>query len=310
MIEMTPFEILNTGFLTVGTLVVLLYGAFLLRRQRERDMFEREKWHTEVMMRQRELERAVAATTASDPSGHAGMSDPQESPSYGGYVFFEMPDDYKSWFHDIVKGFEEFAKLKGYRVSIAVDTTPPGKVGLRFTILDQGVTVSTNTVRSDVDEYITRFRESETFDDLPRIIDPVEHERLKAVLATRFAMVKNNAEMYKQQVEFYKQLAGFGAGSIGYLPAHATIIQNRIEHVGSNVARDTYAADRSPGAAVGKGNTALIEGSTITIDSTLDEIRAQVTGLNELVELVGHSELQKKDDAVRHLINAREELGQ
>ena len=121
-------------------------------------------------------------------------------------------------------------------------------------------------------------------------------------------MIKNNAEMYKHQVEFYKQLAGFRAGGIGYLPAPAPIIQNRIEHVGSNVARDTYAADRSPGAAVGKENTALIESSSITIGSTLDEIRAQVTGLNELVELVAQSDLQEKDDAVRHLINAREEL--
>ena len=108
---MTPFEILNTSFLTMGTLVVLVYGAFLLRRQRERDIFEREKWHTEVMMRQRELERAVTATV-SDPSDHTGTPEPQASSSYGGYVFIEMPDDYKSWFHDTVKGFEEFAKLK------------------------------------------------------------------------------------------------------------------------------------------------------------------------------------------------------
>ena len=74
------------------------------------------------------------------------------------------------------------------------------------------------------------------------------------------------------------------------------------------MARDTYLADNSPGAAVGKGNTAAIEGSSIITGSTLNEKNEQVNGLSELIELVKHSDLQNKDDAARYLVNAKEEL--
>ncbi len=231
----------------------------------------------------------------------------------GGYVFIDVLDEYKGLFHDAIRGFEEFARLKGYRVSIAVDTTPPGKVGFKFTILNQGVTVSTETVRSDVDAYIAKFRKSESdaLDDLPIIIDPVEHERLKAGLTARFTMVKNNAEMYKTLADFYRQFAfdmsRFGAGGVSYLPLGTNVI-NQIEYTGPRTSGDTFSAVESPGAAVGKGNTTAIEGSTITIGSTLTAKNEQVNGLSELLELVRQSGLENKDDAVRQLTNAKEEL--
>ena len=74
--------------------------------------------------------------------------------------------------------------------------------------MDQGVTVSTETVRSHIDEYIAKLNESESdvFDDLPIVIDPVEHKKLKAALSMRFTMVRNNAEMHKIAADFYKHL--------------------------------------------------------------------------------------------------------
>ena len=186
---------------------------------------------------------------------------------YGGYVFVSIPDEYKSFFHDTIKGFEEFAKIRGYRVSIAIDTTPPGKVGFRFTILDRGVTVSTETVKRDVDEYIARFRETDTLDDMPIIIDPIEHERLKAVISTRFITVKNNAEMYQATANVYKHIINemrqLTTSGIGYMPYNPMII-NQIDQGGSYMAGDSYSANQSPGAAVGKNNRVRIENSTIT----------------------------------------------
>lgn len=286
---------------------------FRYRGQRERDAFEVEKWKAELQMRREELESARTATAGST-NIHGETPDSGASTPHGGYVFVDVPDAHKSLFHDTIKGFEEFARLKGYRISIAIDTTPPGKVGFRFTILDQGITVSTETVKSHVDEYVAKFKESDSdaFDDLPIVIDRVEHERLKAVLTARFTMVKNTAEMYKIEADFYRRLvleiSQLKTGGVSYLPAPPITIHNQLEHGGPQMAGDTYSADHSPGAAVGKGNTALIEGSTVTIGSTLTEKNEQVSGLTELIELVKRSELQNKEDVARHLANAKEEL--
>jgi hypothetical protein len=60
----------------------------------------------------------------------------------GGFAFFAVADEHKALFADAMNGFADFAKLKGYSVELSFDTSLPGKVGIRFTILDLGVTVS------------------------------------------------------------------------------------------------------------------------------------------------------------------------
>ena len=311
-------EHITLSIMIVGVSSVIAFAVLYLQSQRRRDELEMRRWETELETRRRELARESRQRQSDRDSKSVAESsdtpDRETSTPYGGYVFVDVPDSYKGLFHDTIKGFEEFARLKGYRVGIAIDTTPPGKVGFRFTILDQGATVSTETVRSHIDEYIAKLNESESdvFDDLPIVIDPIEHEKLKTALSMRFTMVRNNAEMHKIAADFYKHLVlemvQFKNGGVGYLPVSSVIVNNQLEHGGSQMARDTYLADNSPGAAVGKGNTASIEGSTIIIGSTLNEKNEQVNGLSELIELVKHSELQNKDDAARYLVNAKEEL--
>ena len=298
--------------------VVLMGGGFVAYMRFRHDQFEREKWHVEMRMRERELaqrlpDRVPANAVASDIS--SARAEPPEfatATPYGGYVFVEIPDDHKSLFRDTITGFEEFARLKGYQVSIAIDTTPPGKVGFKFTILDQGITVSTSTVRSDVAEYVAQLTDSETFDRLPVVVDLVEHERLKAALTTRFAMIRSNAEMYKAMADFYKQFAHDMAqarvSGVGYLPAPSTVIHTQLGLTGGQVTGDSYSADHSPGAAVGKRNVARLEGSSITIGSIGEQRDRQIVSLTELIDLLSHSQLANKDDAVRYLANVREEI--
>jgi hypothetical protein len=35
----------------------------------------------------------------------------------GGYIIVDLPEERRSLFHDLLKGFEEYARLKGYGVS-------------------------------------------------------------------------------------------------------------------------------------------------------------------------------------------------
>lgn len=65
----------------------------------------------------------------------------------GGFIVVDMPENMKSMFQDLLKGFEEFARLKGYSVSFSVDSAIHNKFGFKFTILSDGVTVSTQNCK-------------------------------------------------------------------------------------------------------------------------------------------------------------------
>ena len=63
-------------------------GVFLLaflRRQQRRDQFERVKWESDMALRSTE------------------RADTVETTPYGGYVFVDMPDEYKGLFHDMLR---------------------------------------------------------------------------------------------------------------------------------------------------------------------------------------------------------------
>ena len=125
------YDFKNLMLTTLGALLAVMFTIMYWQRQRRRDEFELEKWKTEITLRERELAREQKQETGGEDSGQPTVvgdnairidtqpADPTNP--YGGFAFIDVPDERKSLFHDIMKGFEEFAKLKGYRVSIAID---------------------------------------------------------------------------------------------------------------------------------------------------------------------------------------------
>ena len=146
-----PIYLLLLVTTTSALMMAAMFLLVFLRRQQRRDEFEHIKWDKEMALRSElELRRSELKLKENARSAETGPG----TTLYGGYVFVDMPDEYKGLFHDMLRGFEDYASAKGYRVSIAIDTTLPGRVGFRFTIVDEGVTVATTTVRSDIDEYM------------------------------------------------------------------------------------------------------------------------------------------------------------
>ena len=126
---------------------------------------------------------------------------------------------------------------------------------------------------------------------MPMVTDSVQHEKLKAVLAARFATIKHQAALHKGEARFYEHLAHkmswHGGGGIGYLSS-PTII--------------TQVGNQAPAAAgVERSNALAIESRVVTTQE-------QLKGLQELIELVTRSSLKNGEAAVRHLTNAKEEL--
>ena len=228
----------------------------------------------------------------------------------GGFAFFDIADEHKALFTDALNGFSDFAKLKGYSVELSFDTTLPGKVGIRFTILDSGITVSTAKVRKDVDEYINRLRSADDLSDMPMATDSTEHVRLTSAIQARFAYLRTQAEMFAVQVEFYKRMMHEwkpdSVRGIGYVSP----VQIHLTNEGSRNMRDSYNAENSRNIAQGKKAKAVTKDSTIAIGSTLSEKNKQVSALKDLEKSIGDAELpdETRQKTLRHVQNAVEEM--
>lgn len=284
---MTPFIIMMGIF--------LFFSAFA---KYQRDSFKR--WEIEREQPKKQNDTIVSinqSETVAD--GHSG-----------GFVFMEVHDDYKIMFADAMNGFSDFAKLKGYNVEFSLDTTLPGKVGIRFTILDSGVTVSTATVRKDVDDYIERLRSADDLSDMPMATNSIEHSRLVSALQGRFSYLRMQAEMRSTQADFYKRIINEWNEGSSRAISYATPVHIQLTNEGLKNMRDNYNAENSQNIAQGKGAKALTKGSTVLIGSTLTEKTKQVNALKELEGVIGEAQLpdETKQAAIRHVLNAREEL--
>jgi hypothetical protein len=307
-----PIELLSAVLtpilLAIFGVFAILFALLYLRRQAQRDRFDRDLKLRELHIANLSIERAEDREKDRGDSAE-GLE------RTAGFVFLNMRDEYKSLFADAINGFAEYARLKGYSVQLAADCSLPGKVGLKIVILDSGITVSTSTVRRDVDEYIAKLRNSDDLDDMPVVTDPLEHERLKSALKMRFSFVKHEADLQAAASEAYRNMLSsvqaFSNRGISHTSAApAQSIQLFLQNEGNRMARDTFSAENSPGAAVGNRNTASIEGSSIIIGSTIDERQVQTNSLKELAELIKSSSMADVDKhtAIRNIENAQEEL--
>jgi hypothetical protein len=93
----------------------LFMGYRFLRRQQHKDEFDRD-----LRLREFELQRALAVRNATATSSSGG-----EDGIPSGFLFFEVDDEYKSLFSDAINGFKEYARLRGYNISLAIDTSLP-----------------------------------------------------------------------------------------------------------------------------------------------------------------------------------------
>lgn len=235
-----------------------------------------------------------------------------DQPTVGGYDFITVADEFKPAFIDVMNGFSDFAKMKGYDVEISIDNSISGKVGLRVVILDTGFTVSTKTVRDDVKDYIQRFHNDADFNDMPMAQTPAEHSNLVAALSARFALMKAQIEMQQITEKHLKNMLddvrNQNFGGVGYpsVQNHIHLISN---HEASHM-RDNYNATNSQNIAQGKGASATTIGSTIQIGNNAKEVIERVDALKQFVIDAEAADIpdDTKKNVVRYITNAYEEL--
>lgn len=223
----------------------------------------------------------------------------------GGYTTIYIPEERKSLFHDLLKGFEEYAELKGYKVTVSVDSSEEGKISFKIVVHDFGVTANRKIIKKDLDEYLEKIKRGD-FDSFPEILDPIEHARLVMALKNRIVFLQQNYEVERNIREFYEKF-------FDRLPlqsiSHATQPVLHITNSGSSeMDQRKYIANNAANVMQGDNHSNLFRTGDINIGSTYTEKKEQIEKIEELLRELRKSEIKGQQDAIRHIENVKEEI--
>ena len=87
----------------------------------------------------------------------------------GGRISFNMQYSGKPFLQDLLKGFEEYAKIHGYRFGFLIDSSRPDGVTFKFTLDPSGQNDRTSHFRQDFVDYLNMVEKRDSFDHLPVI---------------------------------------------------------------------------------------------------------------------------------------------
>jgi len=293
---MNQIDLINFYTPVIGIMVaVMLAFMFFVewRKARERDF----------KMRQEELHLRYKEVETSNSSIKINNNHSNEQADLGGYITVDMPEERKSLFHDLLKGFEDYAALKGYKVNVSIDSSLSGKVAFKIVVNDFGIVGNRDSVKRDLNEFITKIQKGESLDDLESAVNDLEHSGLLMALKNRISMLQSQYEVQSNINDYYKSFfAELPSQSVNHTqPIH-------IYNGGHEMDQRKYIANNSANVMQGDNHSNLVEGNNINIGSTFSEKNERVQGLDDLISLLSNQELKDKDKALRHLENAKEEL--
>lgn len=218
-------------------------------------------------------------------------------PGSGGYIILDLPQDHIPVFNDLLKGFEEYAKLKGYEIRFSSDTTFPNQIAFKFTLGDEGINVSTQKVKKDLQEYIRKVQIGEPLDDLPVVLPETEHHLLLTLMKNRINFLQHNYNLKKNAVEFYEQLIkNFVAHPAGILPAPTVMVQT-----GGSMDSRSYKSIAS--SHVIQGDENKLDDSSIRIEKSFNNRQNQINNLSELIEILKKESGEPKEDREKAILN-------
>jgi hypothetical protein len=275
-------------------------------------MTERETALAEAQLnaRQRENELLMAQVKAIEEQIRLQRETSDKlstGPSSGGYIVLDLSDHERPVFHDLLKGFEEYAKLKGYEVSFSIDTTLSNRIAFKFTIKEGPFTVGAERVRRDFTEYIEKVRGgADTLDDIPVVTSLEEHHLVVTVLKNRISFLHHSYNLSQNAVRFYE-------GLLERIPTFPALpAPNVVVHTGGNMDSRNYHATNSSRLIQGDQNTYSDKSDNIRIGQSFNERTQQLAALDDLVARLKSCQEQNEstEKALRALQNVHDELAE
>ncbi|MEM5405119.1 hypothetical protein [Paraburkholderia unamae] len=277
-------------------LLILIGMTFVFRAysQWRDDQLRRDDRHYDEQLRQRKREESQAAARASGA--------PDVGPTAGGYIVLNLPDDQKALFHDVLKGFEEYAGIKGYSIQFSIDNSSPNQIAFKFTVAEAGIQVSSQQVRNDFDEYMEKIRSGDPLIDLPIVIPEVQHRTLLLAMQNRINFLHHTYTAQANVVQYYERFLRDlrATGTMGVVPA-----QNYYIQTGGAMLPTNYSSVNSQNVAQGTNNSAsnnTIDHS-IKIGGSFNERKTQLDALDRAIRTIAKSDELPSEEAGRAVAN-------
>lgn len=306
MDALDKLSLLTPIMLLMALMLLLVFYMQWRKDQKEKLEFEKKKFEIDSKIKKEQNQASgtkINIETANDKNRYSHDS--------GGYIVLDLPDEQRSLFHDLLKGFEEFAKLKGYEIRFSIDNTLDNQIAFKFTIGESGISVSTSKVRSDIAEYITKIRSGESFENLPTLISIEEHELVLTTLKNRLNFLQHSHNLQQNTIQFYEnllnrvsemnQLSGISSVPSVFVQTggtNAPLLNSRNSNFSSNEEKHLTVIDNS------------IK-SKIKISKSFNKRKEQIGKIEDIVNLVRNEEKIKneiRDELLRNILNIKEEL--
>jgi hypothetical protein len=223
----------------------------------------------------------------------------------GGYIVLELTNEQISLFQDLFKGFEDFATLRGYTISLSIDNSIPNRVGFKFTIQDTGVIVSTQTVWGDIKDYLDRIKNEESLENLPIVIPVEDHKIVLKTLQSRISFLRENYQLQKSAIKIYERL-------LDKLNSPNTIISS-LPPVFIQTEKSNYRNQNLLHHALKEievEDITIVE-NKVKIGKSFVERKNQLDSISKLIKLIARDEIvedDKKDIAVLNLEKVKSEI--
>jgi hypothetical protein len=283
-------------FGVVGYLVWMRERRYRVELQKKQD--ERENKRLEL--EERRLHAQEHAQYEAGEREEQRLTAEKAGTGSGGYIVMDMPEKDRPFFHDLLKGFEDYARLKGYHIAFSIDSSFNGRIAFKFTILNDGFVVGPERVRQDFKDYLNQVRNGQVddLDDLPVITSLEEHNLLITHLKNRIVFLQHSYQLSQNATKFYETLLA-SARTFPALPAASVIVQT-----GGNMDSRKYNAVNSPRLIQGDSNTFIDSSVNIDIGQSFNERQERISALDDVIKKLKSSKV--KDESVH---KARRELG-
>jgi hypothetical protein len=223
----------------------------------------------------------------------------------GGFIVLDLPDNQRPLFHDLLKGFEDYARLKGYSVSFSVDATFQNRIAFKFTIDDGVFGVGQERVRRDFAEYLEKLRDADSLEELPVVVSLEEHELLVTLLKNRINFLRHSYNLAQNAAEFYESLIR-KASHMPVFPSQQILLQT-----GGTLDSRSYVARDSPRLIQGDRNELSDNSSdsSVHIGNSFNERGSQIEALRRLISALRSGDQgEGSSTAIRSAERVKEEL--
>jgi hypothetical protein len=228
----------------------------------------------------------------------------------GGYILIDMPEKDRPFFHDLLKGFEDYSKLKGYTLAFSIDSSYDGRIGFKFTVKNDGIIVGPERVRQDFKEYVENIRtgEADDLDHIPVIVNMEEHNYLVTQLKLRINFLQHSHRAAQTTMKHYENLLT-SMRTFPVLPVQNIILQTG----GSMETRHqldsrSYSATHSQNVNQGDNNT--LTDNSINIGKSFNEKKERLDTLDDVIGKLAAEQNRTADieKIERELTKVRDEL--